>query len=250
MCCAGGGTCGDLGLGFGLAPVEAASDGGGDTPSPYRPEGGGTGGCGCDGIERTSCYAAGGEWTEATCSCFSPVLIDVAGDGLRMTDGAGGVLFDFAGDGSPELMSWTETGSDDAWLALDRNGNGRVDDGRELFGTSTPQPAWGGQRNGFAALSVYDRAGNGGNADGVIDARDTIFASLRLWRDVNHNGVSEPPELRTLSSLGVAAVHLDYKESKRTDEHGNRFRFRAKVDDARGERVGRWAWDVFPVKPR
>lgn len=79
----------------------------------------------------------------------------------------------------------------------------------------------------------------------MIDARDAVYASLRLWQDANHDGVSQPAELHALASLDVARLHLDYKESKRADEFGNRFRFRAKVDDARGARAGRWAWDVF-----
>ncbi len=60
--------------------------------------------------------------------------------------------------------------------------------------------------------------------------------------------MSEASELHSLASLGVTALHLDYKESKRTDEHGNSFRYRAKVDDAKGSKVTRWAWDVFLVK--
>ncbi|HEV2799810.1 MAG TPA: hypothetical protein VGW12_04900 [Pyrinomonadaceae bacterium] len=65
---------------------------------------------------------------------------------------------------------------------------------------------------------------------------------------MNHNGVSEAWELHLLSELDVAALQLNYKESKRTDAHGNQFRYRAKVRDARGARVGRWAWDVFLVR--
>jgi hypothetical protein len=207
----------------------------------------GDGGCSCDAIERMSCNTYGGAWSEYTCTCASPVLLDVAGDGFQLTTGAGGVSFDIDGDGTPEHLAWTEQGSDDAWLFLDRNGNGAVDSGRELFGNSTPQPAppAGAERNGFLALSVYDLKGNGGNGDGVIDNRDTIFSSLRLWQDTNHNGVSEAGELYALPAKDVVRVHLTYKESKRTDAQGNRFRYRAKIDDDKGAKVGRWAWDVF-----
>jgi len=132
---------------------------------------------------------------------------------------------------------------------LDRNSNGTIDNGAELFGNFTPQPnpSPGRERNGFVALAEYDKTTNGGNNDGIITSADSIFGLLRLWQDLNHNGVSEPDELKSLNTFGLTAMELDFKVSKKLDENGNLFRYRAKVKDSHGAQMGRWAWDVFLV---
>lgn len=187
--------------------------------------GGGGGGCGKDGGGR---------------NCGSPILIDVAGQGFNRTSASNGVSFDISGTGAPVQMAWTAPGAQNAFLCLP-DSTDRCDDGKDLFGDFTPQPS-SQTPNGFAALAVYDQFANGGNGDGVIDANDAIFSSLRLWIDSNHDGISQPNEIFTLPALGVSSISLAYREDRKTDQYGNVFRYRAKVTMGSSEH---WAYDVF-----
>lgn len=177
----------------------------------------------------------------------SPIIIDTRGTGFRLTSAAQGVTFDIKGDGHPIPIAWTAPNSGNAFLALDRNHNGTIDSGKELFGNYTQQPA-SSDPNGFIALAQFDLPANGGNDDGVIDKNDAVFSQLVLWIDDNHDGISQPNELHSLSSLGLYSISLKYRESRKTDEFGNEFRDKAalNVDGATGESTdGHWAYDVF-----
>lgn len=166
----------------------------------------------------------------------SPIIIDLDRGGFELTSAANGVLFDIDADGVPEQMAWTAPDTGDAFLALDRNENGWIDDGRELFGDHAPQPP-SNEPHGFLALSVYDD-----DADGWITDADPIFSYLRLWTDSDHDGFSLPFELVGLEAAGVRAISLHPVESRRRDQHGNEFRYMALV---RMHRAVTQAVDVF-----
>lgn len=176
------------------------------------------------------------------CCCTSPILIDVAGDGFRVTSWVDGVEFSPSRGFRPSDRAWTEANSDDAWLVLDRNGDGVINDGSEMFGNATPQPppSDGTLRNGFLALAQYDDDRND-----TLDARDPVFSELRLWQDMDHDGVSQPIEMHTLPELGVAGLSLAYTEAREADQHGNSFRYKAAVYGTPGSSVGVTAWDVW-----
>lgn len=178
------------------------------------------------------CYQMGGSWNGWSCELANcPIIVDTNRDGYRLTSVEDGVLFDLNADGTPERVAWTERDSDDAFLVMDRNGNGRIDDGTELFGNHTP--AFNDRldvttANGFEALKFMERPSYGPSyLDSRIDDRDAVFSRLYLWRDLNHNGISEPEELQPLSESGLVSISTDYRTAKRRDRYGNEFRQRA-----------------------
>ncbi len=171
-----------------------------------------------------------------------PVIISTEDSHYELTDTKRGVQFDLNGDGEPEQIPWI-AGKDDAFLVLDRNGNGLIDDGRELFSHVSPQQP-SRTPNGFQALRMFDDPLNGGNDDGRLNASDEIYGSLRLWLDADRDGRTDTGELVSLASVGLAEVELDYTDAlAHDDEHGNTFRYSAPAHFDDGRSV--LAWAVF-----
>lgn len=137
-----------------------------------------------------------------------PLILDMDGDGFNIESKKYGTYFDLNCDGFAEKINWTNR---DAILALDLNGNGRIDDGREVFGDYHLLADGSRASNGFEALAQYDT-----NGDGVIDSQDAIFNSLRLWTDANSNGISEGGELKTLAEMGIKEIRLNYEAANLT----------------------------------
>jgi hypothetical protein len=129
-----------------------------------------------------------------------PLTLDLDGDGLETVPVSAGVLFDHDADGVRTGTGWVA--SDDGFLVLDRNGNGTIDSGRELFGDSTLKTNGQLAIDGFDALADLDT-----NADGKVDSLDAFWDNLRVWRDLDQDGVSDAGELATLSSLGITGFN-------------------------------------------
>ncbi len=209
---------------------------------------GGNGGC----IIDSDCTCGGicmrnGECLYAV-DC-SPILIPVGQNAeIRLTSARAGVWFDLDGDGKIDRVAWTRLGDTIAFLVRDVNGNGRIDDGTELFGNHTVLRSGQLAANGFDALADQDRPENGGNADGLIDSRDAIWPELRLWVDWNHNGVSEPIELYRLDEFQVTGISAVPRTTNRADAYGNVLRLQAPCQVGGKLRFG---YDVyFSARPQ
>ncbi len=178
------------------------------------------------------------------CVNYSPILIHLGTGHVRLSDAAAGVFWDINGLGSVLRVAWPLDPNDDVFLVRDRDGNGAVDNGTELFGNTTPLRDGGVASNGYEALAELDA-----NGDTWVDSVDPAFSILRLWRDSNRNGVAEEGELVPLQADGVLRLSTVYHESGRRDRFGNRFRFRAKVESSSTPHE-KFSYDVFPVTER
>ena len=141
----------------------------------------------------------------------TPLILDLNGNGFQLTSVENGVHFDMDGDGYRELISWTKGGQDtDGFLVMDKNGNGQIDDGSELFGE------FDGTSNGFAQLARHDS-----NGDGKISKKDEAFKDLKIWKDKNHNGTVEAGEMQSLWRNEIKEISLNTRVTDKVDEHGN-----------------------------
>ena len=171
----------------------------------------------------------------------SPIVIDLDGNNFNdaFSDVAGGVVFDIYGLDNPIRLAWTRAGANVGFLALDRNGDGRISSGKELFGNYTDQPQTS-DPNGFNALSVFDD-----NKDGVIDRNDSIWSQLRVWVDTCHCGDSRQGILYSLDDLEVSAIPLYHTADGREDSYGNQMRFRGVLRMQQQSRTIPTIYDVF-----
>jgi Ca2+-binding RTX toxin-like protein len=164
----------------------------------------------------SACNARFGEAQRSVPVRRDPLTLDLDGDGIETVAGSGSnpIVFDHDGDGLKTGTGWIK--GDDGFLVMDRNGNGTIDNGTELFGDATNLYAGGKAADGFAALVQEDT-----NGDGKVSSLDARWNSLRVWRDLNQNGVSEAGELFTLQSLNIASIATAKTANAQTLPDGN-----------------------------
>ncbi|MCU1733595.1 MULTISPECIES: calcium-binding protein [unclassified Pseudomonas] len=157
----------------------------------------------------------------------SPLILDLDGDGVETLGKSSNIYFDHDGTGFAEQTGWV--GADDGVLVWDRNGNGRIDDGSELFGNHTVLANGQKAANGFAALAQLDS-----NQDGKVDSSDGAFAQLRIWKDSDSNARLGEGELLTLDQANVASIGTAYINQTQVDVHGNEIRQAGSYTNSQG----------------
>lgn len=152
------------------------------------------------------CMIDGNQWNTVMPPCDTPLVLAFEGERVEFTRALG--AFDLVGRGLSVDTDWV--GASTPWLAIDLDGNGAIDDGRELFGSMSELPDGTRARNGFEALAALDEDG-----DGRITAKDPAFARLQLWRDTDQDRRSARAELQRASDAGIVAIELDYAGAPR-----------------------------------
>ena len=144
-----------------------------------------------------------------------PLILDLNGDGLATTNlDQSDVYFDLDGNGFAERTAWID--ANDGLLALDRDGDGKITNGQELFGDQTLLSNGTRATSGFEALREFDD-----NKDGKIDASDIVYLKLKVWQDLNRDGVSQAEEMKSLADVGIKAINLSSTFTGAADAMGN-----------------------------
>ncbi|HGG6556739.1 TPA: hypothetical protein ACJG76_004950, partial [Salmonella enterica subsp. diarizonae serovar 61:i:z] len=152
--------------------------------------------------------------TEAT-SISDPVVLDLNGDGVKTISKSSGIIFDHDGNFFAENTGWISP--EDGLLVMDKNQDGKIDSGNELFGNNSLLNNGSLAKNGYEALREYDE-----NHDGVLDKNDSIWRQLKVWQDKNSNAVVDDGELLSLEQLKITSIRLDYENINFTDSEGNK----------------------------
>ena len=163
----------------------------------------------CDGSLDIIISKLKNKFDEAKC-VRSPLVLDLDGDGVETININKGIYFDHDNNGFAEKTGWA--GKDDGFLVIDKNNNGKIDNGTEMFGNNNSS----GISNGFQALFDYDT-----NHDGKINYYDADFSKLKIWRDSNSNGITDSGELFTLHQAGIRSISTGYTEIDQQDTQGN-----------------------------
>ena len=147
---------------------------------------------------------------------IDPLVFDLGGDGIATVSlEESNAFFDLDNNGFAEKTSWV--GAKEGLLAYDKNGDGIINGGNELFGDRTlMKDGKTLASSGFAALTEYDD-----NKDGKIDSNDVIYALLRIWQDSDGDGIASAGELRRLVDLGIVSIGLSYSNTGVTDSANN-----------------------------
>ena len=178
---------------------------------------------------------------------YDPLSLDLDGDGIETTaiEGLNSTLFDHNKDGIRTATGWVS--ADDGLLVLDRNGDGVINHGGELFGDNTLLKDGSLAANGFAALAEFDE-----NGDGKIDAQDAVFHQLKVWRDLNQDGISQEGELFTLEQLGIQSLDLNHQAVNQRQDNGNSVARLGSYTDSEGKEhlIGDLLFDSNPMISR
>lgn len=165
----------------------------------------------------------------------SPIALDLDRDGVETLAMDDGTRFDLDADGTIDTTGWIAP--DDGLLVFDRNGDGIINNGQELFGEFTLLENGEQAHNGFVALSELDSS-----KDGLFDSNDEAYALLQVWQDKNSDGISQANELVSLSEAGVKSIELDY-DYQNVEDNGNGLLLQSIWRDMEGNEHG--AIDVY-----